>query len=105
MGGGQCTTNRPTPWPHRFRTGWSPRSRMARSISADSRRTGTPAPATAIAARRASSAASMSGWFSGTAPTFTVSAVSTTQPSTCTPRSSLARSPAWYAVGSSGPAQ
>ncbi len=48
---------------------------------------------------------STSGWFSGRSPTLTVTAVSTTQPSMWTPRSSLARSPAAKARSSSGPGQ
>jgi hypothetical protein len=74
-------------------------------MTADRVRTGTPARATAIAASRARLAAPTSARFRGTSPTLTVSAVSTTQPSTCTPMSSFARSPVAYTVSSSGDGQ
>ena len=102
--GGQCTVQRPTPWPQRLWMARTPRARMAPEIATDSVCTSTPGPATARAASSAARAASTSR-SPTTLPRLTVSAVSTTQPSRCTPTSSFTTSPAAYTVSSSGEGQ
>jgi hypothetical protein len=76
-----------------LRRGRRPKERTVVSIFEDSSLMRTPGRATAMAAARAAMAASTKGRFSGASSTFTVTAVSTTQPSMCTPMSSLAKSP------------